>query len=178
MACVQTHHHAAGFLPLRFTCSESPEMPDEINYEDLVEEMSSCSGSVNEVLDQIDLESIRSGSVNEVLDLIDTSQKEDLIELESDDIKFDGNQSVTDRLTQIIPQKCVTPKPITQRDNIRVDNGPPKPSVRSLQGNQYRFGLIGQHRRMNNDIHKDVKTHFNDKSVKDVKKVQKTSKRP
>ena len=43
------HHHAAGFVPLCF--SESPELPDELNYDDLVDDLSSCSGSVNEVLD-------------------------------------------------------------------------------------------------------------------------------
>ena len=56
MALIQ--HHAIGFSPLCF--SESPELPDELNYDDLVDDLSSCSGSVNEVLDQIDLESLSS----------------------------------------------------------------------------------------------------------------------
>ena len=101
MALIQ-HHHAAGFLPLSF--SESPEIPDELNYDALVDDLSSCSGSVNEILDQIDLESLRSGSVNEVLDLLEEDARfdNDICSLDIEDVDIPDNTSLNQTFHHIM----------------------------------------------------------------------------
>ena len=143
-----TQHQPIGFIPLSF--SESPEIPDELNYEDLVDELSTCSGSVNDILDQIDLDSLRSGSVNEVLDLLedDPTCENDIDAFNIDDVDIPNRMSLNNTFNQIMNAKY--PKPPQESDSQLIPsrkltdrNEPPKPTIRSVQGNQYRFGLIG-----------------------------------
>lgn len=142
MALVQ--HQAVGFLPLHF--SESPEIPDELNFDNLVDDLSSCSGSVNEILDDIDLESIRSGSVNEVLDLLDKDPKGDgdFGSLDLDDVDIPDNVSLHNTFHQIMNVKLKKESDNQKKKSDKIDDKiePPRPTVRSVQGNQYRFGLI------------------------------------
>ena len=158
------HHHAAGFVPLCF--SESPELPDELNYDDLVDDLSSCSGSVNEVLDQIDLESLRSGSVNAVLDLLeeDYHGDKDICSLDIEDVDIPEKASINNPFNQNMKVKYLKACDSQQipRDTISARNEPPTPTIRSVKGNQYRFGLIGANIKRDKGAACHLKTRQND----------------
>ena len=102
----------------------------------------------------MDLDSVRSGSVNEFLDLLEdednpnceSSYAIDIDDVDIPDLMPPENQFgliISERYPKLSPQINIQPSIKNTRHAV---NEQPKPTIRSVQGNQYRFGLIAKHK--------------------------------